>query len=63
MARGTVFQEIRPGVGFETGDPVQEMLGGYRRTTPMQVDVNAEFALVVMCVVSLIRKNVPERKS
>ena len=27
-ARGTVFQEIRPGAGFETGDFVQEMLGG-----------------------------------
>ena len=27
-AGGTVFQEIRPGAGFETGDFVQEMLGG-----------------------------------
>ena len=27
-ARGTVFQEIQPRVGFETGDFVQEKLGG-----------------------------------
>ena len=34
VARDTVFQEIRPGVGFETGDFVKEKLGGgYRRTT------------------------------
>ena len=26
--RGTLFQEIRPGAGFETGDFVKEMLGG-----------------------------------
>ena len=26
-ARDTVFQEMRPGVGFETGDFVKEMLG------------------------------------
>ena len=26
--RGTEFQEIRPGAGFETGDFVTEMLGG-----------------------------------
>ena len=26
--RGTVFQEIRPRVGFETGYIVKEMLGG-----------------------------------
>ena len=26
-ARGTVFQEIRPGAGFKTGDFVQEKLG------------------------------------
>ena len=32
-ARGAVFQAIRLGVGFETGDFVEEMLGGYRRTT------------------------------
>ena len=24
MARGTVFQEIRPGAGFKTGDFVKE---------------------------------------
>ena len=28
VARDTVFQEIRPGVGFETGDFVKEKLGG-----------------------------------
>ena len=34
MARGTVFQELRPGAGFKTGDFVKEKLeGGYRRTT------------------------------
>ena len=34
VARGTVFQERRSGVGFETGDFVKEKLGGtYRRTT------------------------------
>ena len=27
-ARGTGFQEIRPGAGFETGNFTQEMLGG-----------------------------------
>ena len=27
-ARGTVFQEIRPGAGFEAGDFDQEKLGG-----------------------------------
>ena len=27
-ARGTVFPEIWPGVGFETGDFVKEKLGG-----------------------------------
>ena len=27
-ARGTVFQEIRPGAGLETGDSVKEMLAG-----------------------------------
>ena len=33
VSRGTVFQEIRPGAGFEIGDFVNEKLGGYRRTT------------------------------
>ena len=28
MSRDTVFQEIRPGVGIETGDFVREMLEG-----------------------------------
>ena len=28
VARGTVFQEIRAGVGFKTGDFVQEVLEG-----------------------------------
>ena len=28
VSRGTVVQEIRPGVGFETGDFVKEKLGG-----------------------------------
>ena len=27
-ARGTVFREIRPGVGFKTGEFVEEKLGG-----------------------------------
>ena len=27
-ARGTVFQEVRPGAGFKTGDFFKEMLGG-----------------------------------
>ena len=27
-ARGTVFQEIRPGADFKTGDFVKEKLGG-----------------------------------
>ena len=28
VSRGAVFQEIRPGAGFETGDFVKEKLGG-----------------------------------
>ena len=28
VVRGTVFQEIRPGAGFKTGDFVKEKLGG-----------------------------------
>ena len=28
VSRDTVFQEIRPGAGFETGDFVEEKLGG-----------------------------------
>ena len=28
VSRDTVFQEIRPGVGFETRDFVKETLGG-----------------------------------
>ena len=28
VAKGTVFQEIRPWVGFKTGDFIQEKLGG-----------------------------------
>ena len=28
VSRGTVFQQMRPGVGFETGDFVKEMLRG-----------------------------------
>ena len=31
--KGNVFQEIRPGAGFETGDFAKEKLGGYRRIT------------------------------
>ena len=35
VSRDTVFQEIRPGVGFETGDFDKEMLGGLHcRATP-----------------------------
>ena len=38
-AKGTVFQEIRPGAGFKTGDFVKEKLGGatierLKRRTP-----------------------------
>ena len=34
VARGTAFQEIRPGAGFKTGNLVEESWGGgYRRTT------------------------------
>ena len=29
MSRDTVFQEIKPGAGFETGDFVTETFGGY----------------------------------
>ena len=28
VARGAVFQEVRPGAGLKTGDFVQETLGG-----------------------------------
>ena len=28
VARGTVFQEVRPGAGFKTGDFVEGKLGG-----------------------------------
>ena len=28
VGRGTVFQEVRPGAGFTTGDFVKEVLGG-----------------------------------
>ena len=28
VARGTLFQEMRPGAGFNTGDFVKEKLGG-----------------------------------
>ena len=28
VVRGTVFEEIRPGAGFKTGDFVKEKLGG-----------------------------------
>ena len=28
VSRDTVFQDIRPGVGFKTGDFVEEKLGG-----------------------------------
>ena len=34
VSTDTVFQEIRPGAGFETGDFVKEKLGGdYRSAT------------------------------
>ena len=32
VSRDTVFQAIRSGAGFETGDFVKETLGGHRRT-------------------------------
>ena len=36
----TVFQEVRPGAGFKTGDFVEEMLGeGYLKMTPLLVYV------------------------
>ena len=28
VSRGAVFEEIRPGAGFKTGDFVEEKLGG-----------------------------------
>ena len=35
VAKGTVFQEIRPRAGFKTGDFIhKKSWGGYRRTTP-----------------------------
>ena len=51
VSRDTVFQEIRPGAGFETGDFVKKSWGCYRRTnllhscTPFVDD-----ALVRLCV-------------
>ena len=33
LARGAVFQEVRPGAGFKTGVSVKEKLGGLHRTT------------------------------
>ena len=36
VLRDIVFQEIRPGAGFETGDFGKEKIGGYRRTTRSQ---------------------------
>ena len=38
-ARGTVFQEIRPGAGFKTGDFVKEKLGGatVERLSPWRI--------------------------
>ena len=40
VARVTVYQEIRPGAGFKTGDFIKEKLGGgYRRTNIYQVSV------------------------
>ena len=42
VSRDTVFQEIRPGDGFETGSFVKEKWGGgYRRTTPQDYKPNA----------------------
>ena len=35
VSRDTVFQEILPGAGFETGDFVQEKLGGGYRRRPL----------------------------
>ena len=38
-ARGTVFQEIRPGAGFKTGDFVKDMCwGGCRSKTRVPTD-------------------------
>ena len=34
VARGTVFQEVRPGAGFKSDDLFKKSLGGYRRTAP-----------------------------
>ena len=33
VARGTFFQEIRPGAGFKTGDSLKKSWCSYRRTT------------------------------
>ena len=32
VARGTVFQEVRPGAGFKNGVLLKKSWGGYRRT-------------------------------
>ena len=38
VARGAVFQEVRPGAGFKTGDFVKEQLGGLpSKTTPRPI--------------------------
>ena len=39
VARGTVFQQIRTGVGFKTGDFVEEKLGGLQTVDRLWVNV------------------------
>ena len=48
------FQEIRPGAGFESGDFVEDRLGGgYRRTTQQQQQQVSRFDLRA-CMHSLL---------
>ena len=57
VSRDTVFQEIRPGVGFETADFVKEKLGGglCRRTTrTCRVEKPAKVGLQCLCNSPLI---------
>ena len=37
MARGTVFQALRPGAGFKTGDFVEEKFGRLSQNGPILV--------------------------
>ena len=45
VARGIVFQALRPGAGFQTGDFVKEKLGGGYRTTTLRGVILSENTL------------------